>query len=149
MGGPAQTQNSYLVSKLGSLIPAYRGIVGLIFRQAYLGNNPYLKTWAARGQRIHVRQNGIAQWYDERAAIYPPVIAAGVTPWRYLAIRPFRTIQIVPRLALTIAHGQSELRLSVTRIGRFQVRPPGENGFSRIPSTLITAVNAYWIRSNG
>ncbi|QJD54406.1 virion protein [Sphingomonas phage Eidolon] len=69
MGGPAQGQNSYLVSKLGALIPAYRGIVGLIFRQCYLGNNPYLKTWSARGQRIHVRQNGIAQWYDEKSVI--------------------------------------------------------------------------------
>lgn len=69
MGGPAQGKNSYLVSKLGSLIPAYRGIVGLIFRQCYLGNNPYLKTWSARGQRIHVRQDGIAQWYDVKAEI--------------------------------------------------------------------------------
>lgn len=69
MGGPAQGQNSYLVSKLGALIPAYRGIVGLIFRQCYLGNNPYLKTWAARGQRVYVRQNGIAQWYAEKAGI--------------------------------------------------------------------------------
>jgi hypothetical protein len=69
MGDPAQGQNSYLVSKLGSLIPAYRGVVGLIFRQAYLGNNPYLKPWSARGTRVHVRQDGIEQWYDEKAGI--------------------------------------------------------------------------------
>lgn len=69
MGGPTQTKNSYLVRMLGSLIPAYRGVVSLIFRQCYLGNNPYLKTWAFRGQRIHVRQDGIPQWYDEFAAI--------------------------------------------------------------------------------
>lgn len=69
MGGPAQGQNSYLVSKLGSLIPAYRGVLGLIFRQCYLGNNPYLKTWSARGQRILTRQGGIEQWYPEKAVV--------------------------------------------------------------------------------
>ena len=69
MGGPAQGKNSYLMSQLGALIPAYRGIVGLIFRQCYLGNNPYLKAWSARGTRIHVRQNGIPQWYDAAAEI--------------------------------------------------------------------------------
>lgn len=92
MGGPTQGQNSYLVSKLGALIPAYRGVVGLIFRQCYLGNNPYLKPWAFRGQRIHVRQDGIAQWNDSKAAIpanpsatidlvqYFPVLEKGVDP---------------------------------------------------------------------
>lgn len=70
MGGPAQTQNDYLVARLGSLIPAYRGVVGAVFRQCYLGNNPYLKPWRFRGQRIHVRQNtGIAQWYPTTAPI--------------------------------------------------------------------------------
>lgn len=69
MGEPTQGQNSYLVSMLGSLIPAYRGIVGLVFRQCYLGNNPYLKKWSARGQRIHVRQDGVEQWYDDTAEI--------------------------------------------------------------------------------
>lgn len=69
MGRPTQGVNSYLASKLGALMPAYRGIVGLVFRQAYLGNNPYLKKWSARGQRIYVRQDGIQQWYPSRAAI--------------------------------------------------------------------------------
>lgn len=78
MGGPAQGQNSYLVSKLGSLIPAYRGIVGLIFRQAYLGNNPYLKKWSARGQRVYTRQNGIAQWYSAKAGIPVSVTTTSV-----------------------------------------------------------------------
>lgn len=69
MGRADQGQNSYLVGKLGSLIPAYRGIFGLVFRQAYLGNNPYLKKWSVRAQRIHVRQDGLEQWYDAKAAI--------------------------------------------------------------------------------
>lgn len=69
MGGPAQTQNSYLVSVLGSDVPAYRGVVSAILRKCYLGNNPYLKKWNFRGSRIHVRQNGVDQWYDDAAEI--------------------------------------------------------------------------------
>lgn len=68
-GSAAQTQNSYLVSKLGSAVPAFRGVVGLVLRQCYLGVNPYLKNWSARLQRIHIRQNGIAQWYDSKSQI--------------------------------------------------------------------------------
>lgn len=66
-GGPSQTKNSYLQSKLGADVPAFRGVAGLVLRQCYLGINPYLKAWSARVQRIHVRQNGIPQWYDEKA----------------------------------------------------------------------------------
>lgn len=68
-GGPAQGQNDYLVSKLGADIPAFRGVTTAVLRQCYMGNNPYLKPWAFRGERIHTRQDGIAQWYDERAQI--------------------------------------------------------------------------------
>lgn len=68
-GGPAQGQNSYLVSKLGSMVPAYRGVVGVVLRQVYIGLNPYLKKWAFRVQRIHLRQNGVAQWYYPKAEI--------------------------------------------------------------------------------
>lgn len=69
MGHAAQGQNGYLVSKLGALIPAYRRVVGAVFRQCYLGNNPYLKPWRFRGQRIYVRQDGAEQWYVSRAPI--------------------------------------------------------------------------------
>lgn len=77
MGGPTQGKNSYLLSKLGSLIPAYRGVVSAIFRQCYLGNNPYLKAWRFRGQRVYIRQDGIAQWYPEKAGIYPGIENSG------------------------------------------------------------------------
>lgn len=69
MGEPTQGQNSYLLSKLGALIPAYRGVVGAVFRQCYLGNNPYLKPWRFRGQRVYVRQDGVDQWYSAKAGI--------------------------------------------------------------------------------
>lgn len=84
-GGPSQTKNSYLQSKLGADVPAFRGVVGLVLRQCYLGINPYLKAWSARVQRIHVRQNGIPQWYDEKAEIEPLFgrFDYDKTTWRY------------------------------------------------------------------
>lgn len=69
MGGPAQSVNGYLSSKLGADIPAYRGVVGAILRQCYMGNNQYLKPWAFWASRIHVRSGGVTQWYDAKAAI--------------------------------------------------------------------------------
>lgn len=69
MGGPAQGQNSYLLGKLGSMVPAHRGVVGAVLRQVYLGTSPYLKRWSFWVSRIHTRQNGLAQWYDAKAEI--------------------------------------------------------------------------------
>jgi hypothetical protein len=68
-GGPTQTKNDYLQSQFGTDIPAFRGVAGLVFRQVQLSNHPYLKPWVERWQRIHVRQDGIDQWYDEKAEI--------------------------------------------------------------------------------
>lgn len=128
MGGPAQGQNSYLVSKLGALIPAYRGIVGLIFRQAYLGNNPYLKTWSARGQRIHVRQDGIEQWYDQAAEISPQLASFG-GPWEY---------QLLPYHANP---GTTNLDIPTTGWGSFANLPYGDSVWLRPPQLSV-----IWIR---
>lgn len=68
-GYPTQGRNDYLQSKLGSNIPAFRGVAGVVLRRCYLGINPYLKKWGFRVQRIHVRQKGIPQWYDAKAQI--------------------------------------------------------------------------------
>lgn len=68
-GHATQARNGYLQDRLGSAIPAFRGVVGLVLRQCYLGINPYLKRWSARPQRIHVRQSGVDQWYDTKAEI--------------------------------------------------------------------------------
>jgi hypothetical protein len=68
-GFPDQTQNDYLVSKLGEFTPSFRGVLSFVLRKMYLGNNPYLKKWSFNAQRIHVRQDGIEQWYDAKAEI--------------------------------------------------------------------------------
>ena len=88
MGPPNQSRNSYLISKLGADVPAFRGVVGTVLRHCYLGINPYLKKWEARFQRIHVRQDGLDQWYDSKAAIasFGEIIGAGYLYWRYQVV---------------------------------------------------------------
>lgn len=83
MGEPDQMQNSYLVAQLGSDVPAYRGVAGAVLRQCYLGNNPYLKGWAYRGTRVHVRQDGITQWYNAKAAIQGAAVMPYNSTWEY------------------------------------------------------------------
>lgn len=84
-GGPAQLQNSYLQSKLGTDIPGFRGVVSAILRQVYVGLNPYLKPWAFRAQRIHVSTNGEAQWNDNYSEIgtTSQTLTPATTPWDY------------------------------------------------------------------
>lgn len=69
MGEPTQTKNSYLQSVLGELIPAFRGVVSVVLRQCYIGNSEYPKPWQYDATRIHVKENGEAQWYDAKAKI--------------------------------------------------------------------------------
>lgn len=81
-GSPTQGKNSYLMGKLGSSIPAFRGVAAAVLRQVYVGINPYLKNWAFRAQRIHTRMGGLAQWYDEKADIpnaVATVLEQGIT----------------------------------------------------------------------
>lgn len=84
MGLPTQGRNDYLQSHLGSDIPAFRGVVGVVLRQCYLGLNPYLKKWAFRLSRVHKRTGGELQWYDEKAEIESFKIeepVSGTWPW--------------------------------------------------------------------
>ena len=90
MGRGTQVANSYLVSKLGSLVPAFRGVVGIVLRQVYMGLNPYLKNWDFRLQRIHRRYNDQLQWYDEKAEIQPYGSAILNEPWQYQVL-PFHS----------------------------------------------------------
>lgn len=53
MGEPSQGQNSYLASKIAANVPAFRGILSLIWRGGYVSAmTPYIKAWAPRVKRI-------------------------------------------------------------------------------------------------
>jgi len=67
-GISTQLQNDYLDAKIPNPLPAYRGLLGVICRHFYFGNNPYLKPWRFRVRRILSNSDG-ASWYPEKAAI--------------------------------------------------------------------------------
>lgn len=69
-GAPDQEANSYLQSILpGGMVPAFRGITALVFRQFYVGNNPYVKAPDFRVQRIQKKASGEDQWNNAEAPI--------------------------------------------------------------------------------
>jgi len=70
-GDIAQSQNSYLVSLLGSDIPAFRGLFSAILRRVYVGSSPYIKPWSFFLKRVCKQTNGDDQWYKEKAVINP------------------------------------------------------------------------------
>lgn len=66
-GGPGQTRNGYLQSRLGAAIPAFRGLFGLVVRKSMLSaNNPYIKEWSILGRRSRIG------WRDDLADIVAP-----------------------------------------------------------------------------
>ncbi len=143
MGGPDQGQNSYLLSKLGSPLPSFRGVVGVVMRQMYLGNNPYLKKNSFRLQRVHVRQDGVEQWYDEKAAIPSIVIPASKALWRYLVVsNSDNTNRASP------SYDDSSW---ATGYAPFADKPwslPEVYGFSGVPATVVPQSMKVWMRSS-
>jgi len=71
VGGPTQTANSYLVSKLSpELVPSFRGVAGVVLNQVYIGTQAYLKKLAFKATRIHkTKSEGLTQWYDEKSEL--------------------------------------------------------------------------------
>jgi hypothetical protein len=74
MGGPTQTANSYLSTKLASAYPgipvtAFRGITCLVAKQMYIGTSAYPKVWAVRTRRILEGWQDDLTWYDTKAVV--------------------------------------------------------------------------------
>lgn len=58
-GHAGQGRNDYLMSRLGSSIPAFRGVLSLVARKIlFAANNPYIKPWAVRVRRFN------SGWHD-------------------------------------------------------------------------------------
>jgi hypothetical protein len=62
-GGAGQTANAYLQSKLGTNIPAFRGVLSVAWRGLVSAMNPYIKPWRFRVKRIP------KAWYPAKAEI--------------------------------------------------------------------------------
>jgi hypothetical protein len=70
MGGASQTANSYLTSKIGTPMPAFKGILSAVMNASKIAaNNPYIKPWAFRVERILQGWSGGSAWYPEKAPI--------------------------------------------------------------------------------
>lgn len=81
MGEASQAPNAYLTAQQGDPQPAYRGILGLVFRQGLVAaNNPYVKPWAFKVRRILKGWQGDAVWYSAKASIDLPNGAKGMNP---------------------------------------------------------------------
>lgn len=70
-GDSTQSQNSYLVGRLGSDIPAFRGLFSAILRRVYIGTSGYIKPWSFFLKRVTKQVSGADQWYKEKAVIRP------------------------------------------------------------------------------
>lgn len=51
-GDTSQPVNDYLQDRMGGLVPAFRGVAALVFRQFYFGNNPYPQPLRAKVSSI-------------------------------------------------------------------------------------------------
>jgi len=68
-GGSSQGRNDYLMARLGSAIPAFRGVLSLVARQIlFAANNPYLKPWAVRVRRFTAGWAG-QSWMEWNAEV--------------------------------------------------------------------------------
>lgn len=66
MGEPTQAKNSYLMSKIGNLIPAFRGICCLVIRGNVIANSTSIKPLAITVKNII---SGWTVWYPAKADI--------------------------------------------------------------------------------
>ncbi len=70
MGEPTQAPNAYLAQTQGMPQPAYRGIMGVVYRKGQVSaNNPYIKPWSLKIRRILQGWRGAAPWYSAKAEI--------------------------------------------------------------------------------
>lgn len=86
MGAKTQEPNGYLQSVITGLMPAFRGVLGLVLNKGYIGaNNPYIKPWAFLVRRI------FAGWDDDESG-GSEVVRSGhaVYDWEENTTRPDR-----------------------------------------------------------
>lgn len=68
-GSPAQIQNGYLKRMLGDDVPAFRGVMQLVFNKFYVGNSAVIKPYSVKAKRTNIKSDGSEQWYLEKSSI--------------------------------------------------------------------------------
>lgn len=69
MGEQTQTLPSWVAALLPSPSPAFRGVMSLFYDGQISANNPYIKPFAFKAQRIFAGWHNDTTWYPEKAAI--------------------------------------------------------------------------------
>ena len=69
-GNLTHSINSYLSSRIGGLVPAFRGVASIILNQVYIGTNPFIKNWSFVCKRISKKSDGAEQWNVTKSAIF-------------------------------------------------------------------------------
>lgn len=73
MGEADQLPNEYLSDQIEGLMPAFRGIMGVVYKGGRIAaNNPYVKPWAFEVTRINNGWDGGVGWYLDTATIPRP-----------------------------------------------------------------------------
>ena len=94
-GGPSQTANDYLTAKLpNGLVPAFKGVASLVFRQFYFGSSPYLKKMGFKAQRVFVSSRGQPQWQPTLAAVNTKFYRKSINIYMVLDISGFSTTPV-------------------------------------------------------
>lgn len=132
MGEPAQTTNAYLVSKLGAVIPAFRGIMSAAWRGGQVSsNNPYVKPWAFRVKRILQGWTGGTAWYGDKAPIVFSTPSGGDA-----------TVRLLTRF-----EGASSADVSQYAIGAGTIGDPTgvsvADGYARFGGTIDPSVSGW------
>lgn len=146
MGESTQVENSYLQSKLGAAIPAFRGILSAVWRGGQVtANNPYLKPWAFRVKRILQGWSTGSAWYPEKAEIlhetnpcFPisqeTVVAVGST-WDYRVVSYSDTSSYIGNMAASAA----------APFANQLPHPYDEPPFLQSGGTVISRIDTLWM----
>lgn len=69
-GEPWQGKSSYLAEKISDVLSATRGVLSVVAKNFYLGNNPYPKPWNFRVKSTLKNFDYSDNWYKEKATIF-------------------------------------------------------------------------------
>ena len=69
-GEPWQVKSSYLAEKISDVLSATRGVLSVVAKDFYLGNNPYPKPWNFRVKSTLKNFDYSDNWYKEKATIF-------------------------------------------------------------------------------
>lgn len=75
-GKPDQPKSSYLAEKISEVLSATRGVLSVVAKNFYLGNNPYAKPWHFRIKSTLKNADYSDIWYKEKSTIFYSLLSS-------------------------------------------------------------------------